>query len=159
MKKSNNIYLNLIEFLSSSGIIKLSSIFIVLNLLITILFSYILFPNLNVESNKQMSIIAFVSIVVIIPVFETFFFQSFIIGYFVSKNILNFLSAAFLSSILFAIAHFYSLEYIIKTFISGFLYGTLYLVALKKIKYPFLPVAIAHATFNFIGFCIDLFLN
>lgn len=157
MKKINDIYFNFIEFLSSSNLIKLSTIFIVLNLLITILFSYIIFPNLNLESDKQLGILAFLSIAVIIPILETCLFQSFIIGYFVSKNLLNSLSASFLSSLLFSLAHFYSLEYMLKTFISGFLYGTLYLVAYKKIKYPFFPVAIAHSIFNLIGFCIDFF--
>lgn len=155
--KFNSIYISIIEYISSFDLIKSTSIFVFINLSVTILFSYILFPKVNIGPNEQLSVLAFSFAVIIIPLIETLVFQNFLVGYFITKSFSNIILVTLISSLLFSLAHFYSIQYIFKTFFSGFLYCTLFLVASRKIRFPFIPVFIAHATFNFIGFCIDYF--
>ncbi|MDP3392468.1 type II CAAX prenyl endopeptidase Rce1 family protein [Sediminibacterium sp.] len=157
--KFNSTYISLIEYISSFDLVKSTFLVILINLLVTILFSYILFPKVNIGANEKLSLLAFTFAVIIIPMIETLVFQNFFVGYFIKKDFSNILLVTFISSLLFSFAHFYSIAYIFKTFVSGFLYCTLFLVAFRKVRFPFISVFIAHATFNCIGFCIDYFLK
>lgn len=130
---------------------------IAINLFVTILFQYLLFPDSNVNS-YDINLFTFLSIIVIIPFVETLFFQGLIIGYFTKKYSKYELVLCLISSILFAVAHYYSPAYFLKTFISGFCYSFLYIIASRKMSFPFIPVLIAHSIFNLIGFFIQYFL-
>lgn len=146
-----------VTHLSEMSFWLLCFITIVVNLFFTILFQYVLFPYSG-ANNFDLNLIAFLSITLIIPFAETLFFQMFLIGYFTRKFRKYELLACIISSLLFAIAHYYSPAYFLKTFISGFCYSLLYIIASRKITYPFLPVFIAHSIFNLIGFLIQYYL-
>ncbi|OYW79516.1 MAG: hypothetical protein B7Z27_05395, partial [Sphingobacteriia bacterium 32-37-4] len=92
--------------------------------------------------------------VIFAPILETLIFQYFIISYILDKRPNAYLFTCFFSAILFGLSHFYSPEYILKTFFSGLLFGTLYLVVQNKNNNAFIIVTIAHAIYNFIGFCL-----
>ncbi len=156
-KKLNRSYYRLLFLLSKMKIYILTFFILFIDILITLLFSLVLFPNHTAGPKFNTPLEAFILAVIIAPIFETFFFQNWVINSVLNKFPKAFLIATLTSSLLFGLSHWYSIEYILITFISGFLYGTLYLVAFKKISYPFLPVAIAHSIFNFIGLCIDFF--
>jgi len=147
----------IIAHLSQLSLVLLCLVVVGVNLFFTILFQYLLFPDSS-SNNFDASLILFLSITFIIPFVETLFFQSFLIGYITKKFIEYELIACLISSLLFAIAHFYSPAYFLKTFISGFCYSLLYIIASRKISYPFVPVMIAHSIFNLIGFLIQYLL-
>lgn len=155
----NNRFGMFIEKLAKKPLIFMVSLLIILDLFISIVFSFWLFPNHNAGPKFDSKIEAFILVVIFSPVIETYLFQKTIIGSIVKKYPSSQLNACLISAIIFGILHYYSPEYILKTFISGFLYGILYLVSLQKIKHPFLPVVIAHSIFNLIGFCIDYFVK
>jgi len=142
---------------SQLSLVLLCLVAVGVNLFFTILFQYILFPDTS-SNNFDLSLIVFLSIIFIIPFVETLFFQGFLIGYFTKNSIRYELLACLISSFLFAIAHYYSPAYFLKTFISGFCYSLLYIVASRKISYPLIPVMIAHSIFNLIGFLIQYVL-
>lgn len=131
---------------------------IVLDVFLSTLFSHLLFPNHTAGPKFDNQFEAFILAVLLSPLVETYLFQYMLIGYIVKKFPNSSLAACLLSASIFGILHYYSFAYVLKTFISGFLYGILFLIASKKIEFPFIPVAIAHSIFNFIGFCIEFLL-
>lgn len=133
-------------------------ILIVFDLILSILFSHLFFPNHTAGPKFETQLEAFMLAVLLSPLVETYLFQYTIIGYLDKKYPNNSLAVCLISASVFGLLHYYSFAYILKTFISGFLYGVLFLTVSKKMKYPFIPVVIAHSIFNFIGFCIEYLL-
>lgn len=154
-KRTNNQYLKLLIKLSEFKQTYLIVITIGLQIFITLLFSYVFFPNHSAGPKFDNQFDHFFLPVVIAPLLETFIFQYLIQDYILKKINNAYLLACFISSILFGLSHYYSPEYILVTFLSGLLFSTLYLVSLKKNYIPFITVAISHSIYNFIGFCID----
>jgi hypothetical protein len=153
----NSKFTEIIEKSANKSLGFLVGVVIFLDILISFIFSFWLFPNHSAGPKFDSQLEAFILVVILSPVIETYIFQTTIIDFIVRKYPSLLLNACLISSIIFGLLHYYSPEYMLKTFISGFLYSILYLVSSKKVKYPFIPVALAHATFNFIGFCIDYF--
>lgn len=142
--------------LSRQKTFKLIFYIIAIDVIITIFFSYILFPS-DTQGPKYESLIdGFFIAVLFSPLIETIVFQHLII-----KTILNWKTTASLiscitSAILFAISHYYSWQYILKTFLSGLLFASLYLIINHKSKNPVIIVFIAHAIYNCIGIIITI---
>lgn len=129
------------------------------NLLISAFISYILFPNAYAGDDFFGFWEELFVAVLIVPAVETYLAQELIILFVLKKRKDAFMLACLSSAFLFGIAHHYSIPYIIKAFISGFLYASLYIVSLKKRSNPFLAVYIAHAAYNFIAVMINHFTS
>lgn len=120
------------------------------------LFGYLLFPeqqsatailNLNVKE-------AFWVAVIFAPLVETYLIQ-----YLVIKNVHKWTGiywiAVLASAIIFGALHTYSVPYMILTFLSGIVYGIIYVVLALRGKDPFVYIALTHALHNLTGFCIE----
>lgn len=158
-KSLNEKFTLLISNLTKLPLSIVIGIVLFLDLLITILFSLFLFPDHNSGPKFESKYEALFLAVIVSPILETYIFQTIIIGKYIRKYPNSVLSACLISAIIFGLMHYYSVPYILKTFVSGFFYGVLFLVSLKKIKHPYIPVIIAHSAFNSIGFLIDYFLK
>jgi hypothetical protein len=156
-KSLNEKFTLLISSLSERSLSIVITIVLILDLLVTILFSLFLFPDHNSGPKFESKYEALFIAVIVSPILETYIFQTIIIGKYIRKYPNSVLNACIISAIFFGLMHYYSIPYILKTFVSGFFYGILFLVSLKKIKHPYIPVIIAHSAFNLIGFCIDFF--
>jgi membrane protease YdiL (CAAX protease family) len=121
-----------------------------------ILFGYLLFPeqqsasatlNLNVKE-------VFWVAVIFAPLVETYLIQ-----YLVIKNVHKWTGiywiAVLASAIIFGALHTYSVPYMILTFLSGIIYGIIYVVLALRGKDPFVYIALTHALHNLTGFCIE----
>jgi hypothetical protein len=159
IKDISSWYSRLTKQFSNWQVIFLVLLDIVLNLLITALFSLVLFPNHKAVPSTEPTIYFFLSIFIIGPFLETYFVQRGIINYILNKKPTEYLLACLISSLVFAAFHYYSLPYIIKTFLSGFLYGTLYISVKQKNENAFLATLITHMVFNGLGFCITLLMR
>jgi membrane protease YdiL (CAAX protease family) len=129
---------------------------ILFDIFISAIFSFLLFPeeHTNVFDFPSKAEAFFIT-VLFAPLIETALFQYFIISKLIKKfGYENQLFITTISASLFGLSHYYSMPYIIKAFITGFFYGTLYLVLLKRKKSPFLYVSLTHSIYNLIGFLI-----
>jgi len=150
----NNLYENWLIQFSKLSISKLIILTVVVEITVTLIFSHLLFPNHSAGPSFENKIEEFFTAVVFAPLIETLIFQYAFISYILGKWSNAYLVSCFVTASLFGLSHFYSPEYVFKTFISGLLFGTLYLVIVKKNRNAFIVVAIAHSLYNFIGFCI-----
>ncbi|WP_438946350.1 lysostaphin resistance A-like protein [Sediminibacterium sp.] len=132
--------------------------FVLIEFLVSLFFSNILFPQHNAGPTFESRSEAFFLTVIFAPLIETLIFQYLVISYLQKKKSFSEGSICIISAILFGLSHCYSYEYVLKTFISGLLFGTMYLTASRKNIYPFVPVAIAHAVYNFCVFSIQYLL-
>jgi Type II CAAX prenyl endopeptidase Rce1-like len=154
---SNSWFDSIVQTLSRYSIFKLIILYLLADIVISSLFSFIFFPNhpntFRFESFRERIFV----VVLFAPIIETLIFQFFVIEKSIKYLKSNKLTALFLSAILFGLSHHYSIAYISKAFCAGLLFGLLYFVVQNKGRNPILYVTIAHASFNFIGAIINNF--
>lgn len=126
-----------------------------LDITVSCIFSFILFPNEPNEKYFSSIKKEFLLIVLIGPIIETFVFQYFIIKSSLKYINNNKLIAILVSSLLFGLSHYYSIPYIIKASLAGFLYSMLYFALTEKGKSPFVYIFLVHSFYNLIGFTIN----
>lgn len=157
LERLNEAYTNYVNRISKTDTYWLILLTVLIEVSVTILFSYFLFPNHTsgpkFENNQEEFLIA----VILAPFLETLIFQYAIISFILNKMPKALLFSCFVSAVLFGLSHFYSPEYVLKTFFSGLLFGTLYLIVLTKKANAILIVSTAHAIFNLIGFFVKNF--
>ena len=120
------------------------------------LFGYLLFP----EQQSASAILnftvkeAFWIGVIFAPLLETYLIQ-----YLVIKNVHKWTGiywiAVLASAIIFGASHTYSVPYMILTFLSGIVYGIIYVVLALRGKDRFVYITLTHALHNLTGFCIE----
>ncbi len=152
----NDLYINKVKEFSKISQFKLICFTVIIEISVTLIFSFLLFPNHTAGPTFDTKLEEFFIAVVFAPLIETLIFQYSIISYILGKWTNAYLFSCIFSAVLFGISHFYSPEYILKTFFSGLLFGSLYLVVHNKNNNAFIIVAIAHSIYNFIGFCLRL---
>lgn len=87
------------------------------------------------------------------PLIETLIFQGFIIS--ISNNFVkNALFSVFISALIFGLCHNYAIIHQIKTFISGFIYASLYVMYKNKSK-SMLIILACHSLYNASIYGID----
>jgi hypothetical protein len=159
VNKATRTYGKFIDFFEKKSSRKLVLLTLLTNLLISCFISYVLFPDAD-AGNLSFGFWEHLFVAVLAaPVIETYLAQELIIGFVLKMKKDAFLPACLLSAFLFGIAHHYSIPYIVKACITGFLYASLYIIMLKKGKNAFIPVFIAHAAYNFIGVVIIHFTS
>jgi len=150
-------FLNFLNFFSKISILRIVIFCVILNLAVTWLFFFILFPDTQGFKFSSISEELF-SVLIISPVIETYFIQHLTITL-LRKYVKNDLINLIVSAILFALIHNYSVGYMIKGFIAGLIYATEYLIIEKKNKHPIYWVIATHALFNLIASGLDFFLS
>ncbi|TXT28542.1 MAG: CAAX amino terminal protease [Chitinophagaceae bacterium] len=133
--------------------IRLGIIFLFLEIINSYIFAF-LFPDVKGSDFENIYEELFV-VVLFAPLIETYLIQHLVI-----KNVLkysnnNLLLALLLSAIVFGLAHTYSIIYVVKTFISGLIFGILYLTMRKNSEKAILYVAVTHAVFNLFAITIN----
>ncbi len=88
------------------------------------------------------------------PMLETYLIQYLVIKY-VHKWTSIYWIAVLASAIIFGASHTYSVPYMILTFLSGIVYGIIYVVLAFRGKLPFFYITLTHALHNLTGFCIE----
>jgi membrane protease YdiL (CAAX protease family) len=136
-----------------------TSFFVIfLNIIISMIFDKITtFYHLEFKSNSvpfQSKTEEFVLVVFIAPILETLIFQY--LPYFYLKKYRD-IYTLLISSILFGLAHAYSIIYIIYGFAVGLLFISAYYYSIKKNVNPFLLVAFSHFIYNLFAFCMNNF--
>lgn len=136
--------------------LKLCSIVLLLDIIITFIMSMILFPESKYDNNLKIDslIEKFLLIVLAAPLLETYIFQRL----FLEGTILLTKQKIFSSIIValfFGLSHWYSIPYIFKAFIAGLLYNFLYLNISGRKQNPFWYVTITHMCFNLFAFLFN----
>jgi hypothetical protein len=136
--------------------VKLCLLVFILDILITVLFSIVLFPEDKYGNNIKISSIyeKVLILVMLAPVFETYIFQKLFLEGAVMLTKEKIISSIMVA-ILFGLAHWYSIPYIIKAFFAGLLYNLLYLKIRDRQQNAFWYVAITHMSFNLFALIIS----
>lgn len=153
---ANRHYNNFITRLSRQKTAMLIFYTVGMDVIVTLIFSTILFPSHTAGPVHTSKIEGFFIAVLIGPFIETLLFQHLIIKFILNKRTTATLVSCTVSAILFAISHYYSWAYILKTFISGLIFASLFLIISHKRQNPVLIVFLAHAIYNCIGFIVDI---
>ncbi len=137
-----------------------TSFFVIfLNIIISMIFDKITtFFHLEFKSNSmsfQSKNEEFVLVVFIAPILETLIFQY--LPYFYLKKY-RYIYTILTSSILFGLAHAYSIIYIIYGFTIGLLFISTYFYSIRKNLNPFMLVAFSHFIYNLFAFCMNNFV-
>lgn len=127
------------------------------DIMITCLFSFVLFPENNSGPEFGVNVADFLLIVIIAPLVETAIVQSGIVRMVLKYTKGNKLLAVLFSALVFGLAHHYSIAYMLKGFFAGAIYGILWFAILDKQKRPFLYVVLTHGIYNLTGFVINAY--
>ncbi len=146
----------LIQNISYLDNYKIVILFYLIDVLISSIFSYLLFKN-STDSYKFSTLgEEFFIAVIVAPILETYIFQHILINILEKKT--NNLNIIILScGILFGIMHIYNIGYFLKGLISGVIYGILYISIRFKKSNPVLNVSICHSIYNLTAFLINNF--
>jgi len=147
----------MINKLSSISIPYLILFSLLTDIIITCIFSFILFPDNTSGPEFGINIPDFLLVVILAPLAETAIVQVWVIKTTLKYSNNNKLIAVLVSAIIFGLGHHYSIAYILKGAIAGAIYGILWFSISGKQKKPFLYVALTHSIYNLIGFIITAF--
>lgn len=128
--------------------IKLALFVLCIEFIQSVVFSF-LFPG--VKGLQVNSLFEKIMITIILaPIVETYLTQQLIIELALKWSKGKTIPALLLSAAAFGLMHYYALAYMCKTFLSGLLFGTLYITLRENKNKAFLYVALTHASFNLI---------
>jgi len=102
--------------------------------------------NPYIENSNTISF--FVLSIFIAPLFETLFFQYGIIKTFTYFNPNTKFISVFVSSVFFALNHWFGIVYVIYTFFMGLFFGFLYFTSEKRGFKPYWVIVAVHALHN-----------
>lgn len=152
-------YNRLISYLFSRTTVQLVIYGLSCHILIACLFSYVFFPEDRSGPVINFTAWDFINTALVAPALETLIFQVCVIRlclFFMKRNRVW---PVIISALVFGLAHNYSVPYIAAGTLAGMVFGTIYMVSLRKKKDGFLPVYITHGLFNSIGFFISHLLS
>lgn len=159
MKETTNSKINIFNCKKRNFGISLFAILLCIELIYTIVASYISnlidpqYIDSNPIVNESLEVI-FILSVIIAPIVETFIFQFLIIEILLLFKVKHF-AIIVISGLLFAVAHFYNLAYILAIVFPGLLFAWYYLYLKVHKKNAFLSVTLLHACSNLFAFIFD----
>ncbi len=126
---------------------------IIIAILFNLLSSYFNILNSSLNSENTELIVLFISVVLVAPFFETLV-SNYIFLTILSKFTKNFMFLIVISSIFFALFHYYSIIYMIYAFFSGLILNYYFLtIKQKKSNYSaILMTTLLHSLYNLTGF-------
>lgn len=96
--------------------------------------------------------VKFISVVLVSPLVETYFFQHLPNSLLIKLNIDSRIGRVFLLSLVFSIIHIYSWFYMLMVFLGGVILNFFYIEALRFSNKGFWWTALFHAFYNFYGY-------
>lgn len=140
------------------SIMQLIIIAYLLNLLTSILFGYVFFPEEDANPNNLSMGLFFFAGVLVAPLLETWLVQYSLMefGYKWTKK---YWPGFVLSIIVFSILHHYSVPYMLKTFITGFVYTSVYFICMIRGWYGFIWTAVVHCLHNLTALFFNYFID
>jgi hypothetical protein len=133
--------------------LKLCSIILLIEIIQSLIFVQ-LFPSVKGYQFAN-DFEKFLLLLILGPLAETYLFQQLIIRTLFNYFKISLPVSMLVSAIFFGLTHPYGLLYIAKTFISGLLFGTIYLALFDNINKAFLWVALTHASYNLFTICYN----
>jgi uncharacterized protein len=112
----------------------------------------------SVLHKQNLSVIDLLFVIALAPIYETLIFQGFLIDTTAKYTKNNYTIPVLLSSFLFGLSHFYSVGYILYTFLCGILLALARIVKIEK-KYALTNVIIIHSIKNAIGVIVGLLID
>lgn len=160
----------IIDWLKKAPLYKYILIFLFSSFLITLFTSFLFYFLINILhlpliiNSKQESfsgnsnVTKFIAVCLIAPLFETYIFQYGIIKWLSSTKMKNWF-IVFISSLLFGLSHFYSLQYVVNTFFIGIVLALSFMWWINKKIDAFWVTAIIHALHNLCLLILSIYLN
>jgi hypothetical protein len=114
-------------------------------------------PAVNFNSFESTSI-AFFKGIIFAPLIETFFFQFVLFKILDNIKYLNgrLIFKIIIASLLFGLIHYYSIYYIILSFLTGITLNYIYTLPVKKSISNFAIVCIIHSLYNLLTFLVNV---
>ncbi len=137
--------------------IRLGIIFLLLEIINSYIFAF-LFPDVKGSEFENIYEELFV-VVLFAPLIETYLIQYLIIINVLKYSNENLFLALIISATFFGLAHTYSIFYVAKTFISGLIFGILYLTMRKNSNKAILLVSFTHSTYNLFAVTVNHLFN
>lgn len=133
--------------------IRLGIIFLLLEIINSFIFAF-LFPDVKGSEFENIYEELFV-VVLFAPLIETYLIQHLIIINVLKYCKENLFLALIISATFFGLAHTYSIIYVAKTFISGLIFGILYLTMRKNSNKAIALVAFTHSAYNLFAVTVN----
>lgn len=125
---------------------------------LSIVFGYILFPSEKPALHDAEVNFAFVVGVLAGPIIETYLVQHLLISY-SHQWLKRYWPGLLLSILVFAVLHHYSVPYMVKTLLSGTVYGLVYMVSRIRSWPAIWYTCLVHMLHNFTAFVVNYLLN
>ncbi|OJX87685.1 MAG: hypothetical protein BGP01_03705 [Paludibacter sp. 47-17] len=135
--------------------------------LVVNIFFVILFMLFNVNTDESFNtydtgFLDFLLIVLLAPFCETFIFQYMplkLTSYFYKKKTNVFFYTIIVSSVLFGLMHFKSIQYMLIAFFYGLIWSFSCFIFFRRKQNPFLYTTFIHSIYNFILFVLTVFIG
>lgn len=129
-----------------------------INLSVSVLFGYVLFPEQEDNPNHLPDDVYFFASILIAPFAETWLVQYFLMEY-GYKWFNRYWPGMVLSAIIFSIMHHYSVPYMLKTLITGSVYTSVYFVCMVRKWNGFLWTSVVHLLHNLTALFFNYFID
>lgn len=129
-----------------------------INLIVSVLFGYVLFPEQKDNPNDLPDNIYFVASILVAPLLETWLVQYSIMEY-GYKWTKKYWPGILVSIVVFSVLHHYSVPYMLKTLISGAVYTSVYFVCMIRKWNGFLWISIVHMVYNLTALVVNYFID
>lgn len=105
---------------------------------------------------KHHPIFQFILGVILAPILETGLFQALPIYILRKKFKFKPIPIISISAFLFGSTHWYSIRYMVLTFLIGFIFAYGYFVRRREEGHPFVLITLVHSLRNFVAFCVSI---
>lgn len=129
-----------------------------INVSVSILFGYVLFPNEDTNPENYSASFFFFAGVLIAPFLETWLVQYTIMEY-GYKWTKKYWPGFVLSIVVFSVLHHYSIPYMLKTLISGTVYSSVYFICMLRKWKGFLWTSLVHMLYNLTALIVNYFID
>lgn len=146
------------NWIDNLTISKLIIIGYLVNLFISILFGYVLFPEQKDNPNDLPDNIYFIASILVAPFLETWLVQYTIMEY-GYKWTKKYWPGLLVSIILFSVLHHYSIAYMLKTLFSGTVYSSIYFICMLRKWNGFLWTSLVHMFYNLTALIVNYFID
>lgn len=149
---------HIFKLIDRISVVQLVLVAYIINLSVAILFGYVLFPNEDTNPENFSASFFFFAGVLIAPFLETWLVQYTIMEY-GYKWTKKYWPGLLVSIIVFSVLHHYSIPYMLKTFISGAVYSSVYFICMLRKWNGFLWTSLVHMFYNLTALIVNYFID
>lgn len=146
------------NWINKISIVKIIVIAYSINLSVSILFGYVLFPEEDTNPNNMSASFFFFAGVLLAPFLETWLVQYALMEY-GYKWTNKYWPGILVSIIVFSVLHHYSIPYMMKTLLTGSVYTSVYFVCMLRKWNGFLWTSIVHMLHNLTALIFNYFID